>query len=87
MMIKDLEMRKDLAADELSAVRGGNGGNSIEQYGQQVYGNVENHGKAFGSPVLGFVYAEGNQNAKIVDIDKRTTYQAPSKRRYGRHGW
>jgi hypothetical protein len=79
MMIKDLEMRKDLAADELSAVRGGNG-NSISQVGQYIDSNVENHGKAFGSPVIGLVFAQNDQNAKIVDIDKRTSF-APSLRK------
>ncbi len=34
MMIKDLEMRKDLASEELSAVRGG--ANTIEQGGQNA---------------------------------------------------
>ncbi len=34
MMIKDLEMRKDLASEELSAVRGG--ANSIVQGGQNA---------------------------------------------------
>jgi len=47
MMIKDLEMSKDLDRDALSAVRGGN---SIEQGG--VYAPVANAGGgfSFGSP-------------------------------------
>jgi hypothetical protein len=43
MMIKDLEMSKDLDRDALSAVRGG--GNSIEQGG--VYAPVANIGSGF----------------------------------------
>ena len=43
MMIKDLEMSKDLDRDALSAVRGG--GNSIEQGG--VYAPVANAGVGF----------------------------------------
>ena len=48
MMIKDLEMSKDLDRDALSAVRGGR--NSIEQGG--VYAPVANAGGgfSFGSP-------------------------------------
>ena len=48
MMIKDLEMSKDLDRDALSAVRGGR--NSIEQGG--VYAPVANAsgGFSFGSP-------------------------------------
>ncbi|MGB5729743.1 MAG: hypothetical protein WBM52_21300 [Thiogranum sp.] len=48
MMIKDLEMSKDLERDALSAVRGG--GNSIKQGG--VYAPVANinDGFSFGSP-------------------------------------
>ena len=48
MMIKDLEMSKDLDRDALSAVRGGR--NSIEQGG--VYAPVANVGGgfSFGSP-------------------------------------
>jgi hypothetical protein len=48
MMIKDLEMSKDLDRDALSAVRGG--GNSIKQGG--VYAPVANvnDGFSFGSP-------------------------------------
>jgi hypothetical protein len=48
MMIKDLEMSKDLDRDALSAVRGG--GNSIEQGG--VYAPVANAsgGFSFASP-------------------------------------
>ena len=48
MMIKDLEMSKDLDRDALSAVRGGRaskGGNSIEQGG--VYAPVANAGGGF----------------------------------------
>ncbi|MGB5297609.1 MAG: hypothetical protein WBN08_12955 [Thiogranum sp.] len=48
MMIKDLEMSKELDRDALSAVRGG--GNSIKQGG--VYAPVANinDGFSFGSP-------------------------------------
>jgi len=48
MMIKDLEMSKDLDRDALTAVRGGS--NSIEQGG--VYAPVANAGGgfSFGSP-------------------------------------
>ena len=44
MMIKDLEMSKDLDRDALTAVRGG--GNSISQGG--VYAPVANVGAGFG---------------------------------------
>ena len=63
MMIKDLEMSKDLDRDALSAVRGGR--NSIEQAG--VYAPVANAGGgfSFGSPTS-IVSAPVNASSAVL---------------------
>jgi len=72
MMIKDLEMRKELAAEELSAVRGGS--NSIRN--GDLYAPVAaSNGFSVGSPqtvVSAPVYAPTNvlqDNDTRVDLD------------------
>ena len=64
MMIKDLEMSKDLDRDALSAVRGGR--NSIEQGG--VYAPVANAsgGFSFGSPTTN---DSAPVNAPVADLN------------------
>jgi hypothetical protein len=74
MMIKDLEMRKELAAEELSAVRGGS--NSIRN--GDLYAPVAaSNGFSVGSPqtvVSAPVYAPTNvlqDNDTRVDLDNK----------------
>ena len=73
MMIKDLEMRKELAAEELSAVRGGSY-NSISN-GSLVAPVCAANGPSVGSPqtvVSAPVYAPTNvlqDNDTKVDLD------------------
>ena len=64
MMIKDLEMSKELDRDALSAVRGGR--NSIEQGG--VYAPVANAGGgfSFGSPTS-IVSAPVNASSAVLN--------------------
>ena len=77
MMIKDLEMSKDLDRDALSAVRGGR--NSIEQGG--VYAPVANAsgGFSFGSPTtivsapVNAPSAVLNDNDLHLDIANKTS--------------
>jgi len=77
MMIKDLEMSKELDRDALSAVRGG--GNSIKQGG--VYAPVANinDGFSFGSPTtivsapVSAPTALLNDNDLILDIANKST--------------
>ena len=66
MMIKDLEMRKDLASEELSAVRGGSY-DSISQYGPIVTNSAEGKGAFLNVASLNF---EGGQYAELHDVNK-----------------
>ena len=74
MMIKDLEMRKELAAEELSAVRGGS--NSISN-GSLIAPVAASNGFSVGSPqtvVSAPVYAPTNvlqDNDTRVDLDNK----------------
>ncbi len=74
MMIKDLEMRKELAAEELSAVRGGS--NSISN-GDLVAPVAAANGFSVGSPqtvVSAPVYAPTNvlqDSDTKVDLDNK----------------
>ena len=62
MMIKDLEMKKELASEELSDVRGGS--NSIVQGGQ--YAPVAVQGSGFFSPQ---VVTNAAVNAPVAQIN------------------
>ncbi len=82
MMIKDLEMRKELAAEELSAVRGGSY-NSISN-GSLVAPVAAANGPSVGSPqtiVSAPVYAPTNvlqDNDTRVDLDTKLANVAGS---------
>jgi len=69
MMIKDLEMRKDLASEELSAVRGGSY-DSISQYGPLVSNTAEGNGAFVNVASLNFT---GGQYAELHDVNKSVT--------------
>ena len=84
MMIKDLEMRKDLASEELSAVRGGSY-DSISQYGPIVTNSAEGKGAFLNVASLNF---EGGQYAELPDVNKSVNktsveFERPSYRRWG----
>jgi hypothetical protein len=88
MMIKDLEMRKDLASEELSAVRGGSY-DSISQYGPIVTNSAEGKGAFLNVASLNF---EGGQYAELHDVNKSVNktvtkssveFERPSYRRWG----
>jgi len=80
MMIKDLEMSKELAREELSDVRGG--ANSIVQGGQ--YAPVAVQGAGFFSPqtvtnaAVNAPVAQINDNDLHLDIDTKTANIAQS---------
>jgi hypothetical protein len=80
MMIKDLEMSKELASEELSDVRGG--ANSIVQGGQ--YAPVAVQGDGFFSPqtvtnaAVNAPVAQINDNDLRLDIDTKTANIAQS---------
>ena len=80
MMIKDLEMSKELAREELSDVRGG--ANSIVQGGQ--YAPVAVQGGGFFSPqtvtsaAVNAPVAQINDNDLRLDIDTKTANIAQS---------
>jgi hypothetical protein len=80
MMIKDLEMSKELAREELSDVRGG--ANSIVQGGQ--YAPVAVQGGGFFSPQVvtsapvNAPVAQINDNDLHLDIDTKTANIAQS---------
>ena len=80
MMIKDLEMSKELAREELSDVRGG--ANSIVQGGQ--YAPVAVQGGGFFSPQVvtsapvNAPVAQINDNDLHLDIDNKTANIAQS---------
>jgi hypothetical protein len=80
MMIKDLEMSKELASEELSDVRGG--ANSIVQGGQ--YAPVAVQGGGFFSPQVvtsapvNAPVAQINDNDLRLDIDTKTANIAQS---------
>ena len=80
MMIKDLEMSKELAREELSDVRGG--ANSIVQGGQ--YAPVAVQGGGFFSPQVvtsapvNAPVAQINDNDLRLDIDTKTANIAQS---------
>jgi hypothetical protein len=69
MMIKDLEMRKDLASEELSAVRGGSY-DSIAQYGPIVSNSAEGNGAFVNVASQTF---NGGQYAELHDVNKSVT--------------
>ena len=80
MMIKDLEMSKELASEELSEVRGG--ANSIVQGGQ--YAPVAVQGAGFFSPQVvtsapvNAPVAQINDNDLDLDIQNKTANIAQS---------
>ena len=80
MMIKDLEMSKELASEELSDVRGG--ANSIVQGGQ--YAPVAVQGGGFFSPqtvtnaAVNAPVAQINDNDLDLDIQNKTANIAQS---------
>jgi hypothetical protein len=80
MMIKDLEMSKELASEELSDVRGG--ANSIVQGGQ--YAPVAVQGSGFFSPQVvtsapvNAPVAQINDNDLHLDIENKTANIAQS---------
>ena len=64
MMIKDLEMSKDLDRDALSAVRGGS--NSIKQYGIEAPVANAGGGFSFASPTT-IVSAPVNASSAVLN--------------------
>ena len=80
MMIKDLEMSKDLASEELSDVRGG--ANSIVQGGQYAPVAVQGGGFFSGQTVTNAAVnapvAQINDNDLHLDIDTKTANIAQS---------
>ena len=80
MMIKDLEMSKELAREELSEVRGG--ANSIVQGGQYAPVAVQGGGFFSGQTVTNAAVnapvAQINDNDLRLDIDTKTANIAQS---------
>ena len=67
MMIKDLEVSKELGRNALSAVRGGN--TIIQTSDQDVYNKAES-GDFFSGPAIAVAHTESDQSAFIVDNDE-----------------